>query len=70
MELRAEELLEGEVEVSTEMLKVLKERRGRGLLPFTISSGKSAVELVREGRVKGSGHIYSPSIGLSNDSLK
>lgn len=50
MELKAEELLEGEAEVSTEVLEALKERRRRGLLPFVISSEKSAVELVREGR--------------------
>ena len=55
-----EELLSDEVEggeirmeglrVSKELLSALDERRKAGEIPFTISSKRSAVELVREGR--------------------
>jgi len=39
-----------ELEIQEDALKVFRERRKRGLLPFKIISEKTAVELVREGR--------------------
>ncbi len=44
-EVRTEEL-----RVSKELLSALDKRRKAGEMPFTISSKRSAVELVREGR--------------------
>ena len=39
-----------ELEIQEDALKVFRERRKRGLLPFKIISEKTAVELVREGK--------------------
>jgi len=50
-EVKADEfLVEGESKASEELLEALKKRREEGLVPFIISSRKSAVELVKEGR--------------------
>jgi len=50
-EVKADEFLgEGKSGASEELLEALKKRREGGLLPFIISSRKSAVELVKEGR--------------------
>ncbi|MGB9717193.1 MAG: hypothetical protein ACPL4E_01965 [Thermoproteota archaeon] len=50
LEVEGEEFLLGEANASTELLETLEERRKKGLMPFTIKSKKSAVELIREGR--------------------
>ena len=48
-EVRAEELMKN-VRVSEELMQKLQDRADKGEIPFTISSNKTAVELVREGR--------------------
>lgn len=50
LEVEGEELSLSEAGVSTRLLEALEERRRRGMVPFTIESKRSAVELVREGR--------------------
>ncbi|MBO3799290.1 MAG: hypothetical protein QXU11_09530 [Thermoproteota archaeon] len=50
LEVEGEEFSLGEANVSTQLLETLEERSRRGLLPFTIKSKRSAVELVKEGR--------------------
>ncbi|MEM1548393.1 MAG: hypothetical protein QXN75_03455 [Thermoproteota archaeon] len=50
LEVEGEELSLVEAGVSTQLLEALEERSKKGMLPFTIESRKSAVELVKEGR--------------------
>ena len=49
-EVEAEGILREKFKVSEKLFKALEENRKRGQIPFIISSRKSAVELVREGR--------------------
>ncbi|QOJ78932.1 hypothetical protein IG193_00245 [Infirmifilum lucidum] len=46
LEVEADELASEGAGVSEELLRALEERRKAGLVPFTIRSGKSAVELL------------------------
>jgi len=48
-EVRAEEFMKN-IRVSEELMRKLQDRIDKGEIPFTISTSKTAVELVREGR--------------------
>lgn len=48
-EVRAEEFMKS-IHVSEELMQKLQDRIDKGEIPFTISTDKTAVELVREGR--------------------
>lgn len=48
-EVKGEEFIKS-MKISEELMNSLKERADKGEIPFIISSKKSAVELVREGR--------------------
>jgi len=48
-EVRAEEFMQN-LRVSEELMQSLQDRVAKGEIPFTISTNRTAAELVREGR--------------------